>query len=190
VHRHYDGVKQKLKRLDEILTTLPLPPAAERATDPLDPNAPTAVLSVASFSGFGLHQILSIYKSFPGYFKQLIFVSAAVVDSGTFKGAEEIDRLEANTAETLEKYVDWAESHGFRADYRMALGTETVATVEAICQEVAKQFPKAIFFMGRLIFREEKWYHRLLHNETPHAIQRRLQFQGIQAIVLPIRVLD
>ena len=43
---------------------------------------------------------------------------------------------------------------------------------------------------SRLIFREEKWYHRILHNETPHAIQRRLQFQGIQAMVLPIRVLE
>jgi hypothetical protein len=54
---------------------------------------------------------------------------------------------------------------------------------------LAEEFPRALFVMGRLIFREEKWYHRLLHNETPHAIQRRLQFQGIQAIVMPIRVL-
>ena len=37
---------------------------------------------------------------------------------------------------------------------------------------------------------EEKWYYRLLHNETPNAIQRRLQFDGLQAIVLPIRVLE
>jgi len=64
-----------------------------------------------------------------------------------------------------------------------------VATVEELCDRLAEEFPRAIFFMGRLIFREEKWYHRLLHNETPHAIQRRLQFQGIQAMVLPIRVL-
>ena len=84
----------------------------------------------------------------------------------------------------------WAQGHGFKADYRMAIGTEAVATVEEICHEISEQFPHAIFFLGRLIFREEKWYHRLLHNETPHAIQRRLQFQGIQAMVLPIRVLD
>jgi hypothetical protein len=85
--------------------------------------------------------------------------------------------------------VHWAQAHGFRADYRMALATEAVATVEAICLDVAKEFPRAIFFTGRLIFKEENWYHRLLHNETPHAIQRRLQFEGIQAMVLPIRVL-
>jgi hypothetical protein len=38
----------------------------------------------------------------------------------------------------------------------MALGTEAVATVEAICLDVAKEFPRAIFFTGRLIFKEEK----------------------------------
>jgi hypothetical protein len=53
-----------------------------------------------------------------------------------------------------------------------------------------EEYPRAIFFMGKLIFREEKWFHRVLHNETPNAIQRRLQFDGLQAIVLPIRVLE
>ncbi|MFZ2493204.1 MAG: APC family permease [Thermoanaerobaculia bacterium] len=190
VHSHYEGVKLGLKRLDEILTSVPLPRHAE-SVEPseLDPNLPTAVISVASFSGFGLHQILSIHRSFPGFFKQFLFLSAAVVDSGTFKGADELTRLEQATEEQLRNYVAWTQAHGFRADYRLAVGTETVETVEELCRETADLFPRAIFFMGRLIFCEEKWYHRLLHNETPHAIQRRLQFEGMQAIVLPIRVL-
>ncbi|HXA20404.1 MAG TPA: APC family permease [Thermoanaerobaculia bacterium] len=191
IRRHYDEVRAGLRRLDEILTTVPLPEQKPGVATPseLETNVPTAVLSISSFSGFGLHQILSIHKAFPNYFKQFVFVSAAVVDSGNFKGAEELDRLQTNTEENLLKYVRWAQAHGFRADYRMAIGTEAVATVEAISLEVAKEFPRAIFFTGRLIFKEEKWYHRLLHNETPHAIQRRLQFAGIQAMVLPIRVL-
>jgi amino acid transporter len=192
IHRHYQSVRASLKRLDDVLTTLPATSKRIETVVPsrLDPNTPTAVISVASFSGFGIHQILSIHKAFPNYFKQFLFVSAAIVDSGTFKGAEEIDRLERNTEENLRKYIAWAQQQGLRADYRMALGTETVSTVEEICVQVAQEFPRAIFFMGRLIFREEKWYHRLLHNETPQAIQRRLQFQGIQAMILPIRVLE
>jgi amino acid transporter len=191
IHRHYDEVKGSMRRLDEILLSVPLAdrPATVVPSE-LDRNLPTAVLSVSSFSGFGIHQILSIHKAFPHYFKQFIFVSAAVVDSGNFKGVEEIERLEESTEAMLKKYVAWAEGHGFRADCRMAVGTEAVRTVEEICDGIAREFPRAIFFMGRLIFREEKWYHRLLHNETPHAIQRRLQFQGIQAMVLPIRVLE
>jgi hypothetical protein len=190
VHRHYEQVRQGLRRLDDILTTVPLPKHVEWAEpSDFDPNAPTAVISVASFSGFGLHQILSIHKSFPGFFKQVIFASAAVVDSGTFIGAEELEALEQTTERHLRRSVAWARANSLKADYRMAIGTEAVATMEDLCVTLSEQFPRAIFFMGRLIFREEKWYHRLLHNETPHAIQRRLQFQGIQAMVLPIRVL-
>ncbi len=191
IRRHYDTVKKSLERLDEILMSVPMPQQPDDVRpSQLDLNAATAVISVSSFSGFGLHQILSIHKAFPNYFKQFVFVSAAVVDSGNFKGAEELDHLEETTEAALGKYVAWAQANGFRADYRMGIGTEAVETVEELCRELAEQFPRAIFFMGRLIFREEKWYHRLLHNETPHAIQRRLQFQGIQAMVLPIRVLE
>jgi hypothetical protein len=188
VRAHYDDVQQGLKRLDDVLTTVPLP-QVETASSVLDPRKPIAVISVASFSGFGIHQVLSIHKAFPGYFEQFLFVSAAVVDSGNFKGAEELGRLEQTTEADLQRYVAWTTAHGLRAGSRMAVGTEAVAALEELCVALAEEFPRALFVMGRLIFREEKWYHRLLHNETPHAIQRRLQFQGIQAIVMPIRVL-
>jgi amino acid transporter len=191
IHRHYDEIKGKMRRLDETLTTLPLPQQSDEVVpSPLNRNLPTAVISVSNFSGFGLHQLLSIERAFPRYFTQFIFISAAVVDSGTFKGAEEIESLEQKTEDDLKKYVAWAQAHGLKADYRTALGTEAVGTVEDLSRQLSAEFPRATFFMGRLIFREEKWYHRLLHNETPHAIQRRLQFEGIQAMVLPIRVLD
>ena len=70
----------------------------------------------------------------------------------------------------------------------MAIATEAVSTVEKICGQVAKEFPNSVVFTGKLIFREEKWYQRLLHNETAYALQRRLQFNGIASMVLPIRV--
>lgn len=191
IHRHYETVKQSLHRMDEILMSVPAPKQIDDVQpSDLDSKLPTAIISIKGFSGFGIHQILSIHKAFPGYFKQFLFISAAIVDSGNFKGAEELGHLEKTTEESLKKYVAWAQGHGFKADYRMAVGTEAVETVEEICRQLADEFPRAIFFMGRLIFREEKWFHRLLHNETPNAIQRRLQFQGIQAMVLPIRVLE
>ena len=30
--------------------------------------------------------------------------------------------------------------------------------------------------------------NRLLHNQTPFAVQRRLQFEGLQTVILPIQV--
>ncbi len=188
VRRHYNRVNADLKRLDEILTA-PLPPGHVADEKPMVKSAQTAVLTVSQFSGFGLHQLLSIQKLFPNYFKNFIFISVGVVDSGNFKGGEEIKKLENDTRAQLERYVAWCREHGLKADYRMDLGTEAVQAVEDLCREVGKEFPRAIFFTGKLIFQREKWYHRLLHNETAFAIQRRLQFDGLQTIVLPIRAL-
>ncbi|HYM60195.1 MAG TPA: APC family permease [Thermoanaerobaculia bacterium] len=189
VRSHYDDLKLGLKRLDETLLALPIQPESPEALEPMDPNAPTAVIGVAGFSGYGIHHILSIHKQFPGYFKNMIFITAAVVDSGNFKGTDEMGRLESETKASLEQYVTWARQHGFKADYRIGIGTEAVAMVEDMVKEIVNEFPRAMLFMGKLIFREEKWFHRLLHNETPFAIQRRLQFEGINSTILPIRVL-
>lgn len=48
---------------------------------------------------------------------------------------------------------------------------------------------RALFFAGKLIFRHASWWQRLLHNETAHAVQRRLEFDGLTMVVLPIRML-
>ena len=42
---------------------------------------------------------------------------------------------------------------------------------------------------GKLVFQQERWFQRLLHNETAYQLQRRLQFLGLNAMVLPVRVL-
>jgi hypothetical protein len=44
--------------------------------------------------------------------------------------------------------------------------------------QVGGEFPRSTVFTGQLTFRLEKFYHRLLHNETAFAIQRRLQWDG------------
>jgi amino acid transporter len=192
VHRHYERARASLARLDAILGSARAP-AAQTALEPappLDPKAPTAVICVTSFSGFGLHQVLSVHRSFPNFFKNFIFVSASVIDSGVFKGADEIELLKAETEENLRRYVAWARVHGLHAEYRTGLGTEAIEAVEEICRDVAREFPRSVVFLGKLVFREEHWYHKLLHNETAFTLQRRLQFEGIQAIMLAIRVLD
>jgi len=189
VRRHYRNVSAGFHDLDTILEATPLPASPIPPSGPLDKNAPTAILTVQRFSGFGLHQILSIQRLMPGYIKNYIFISVGVVDSGNFKGTEEMARLEEETRANLEKYVQWSRSQGLTADYRMAIATESVETLEALCKEISKEFPRSIIFTGKLIFREEHWYQRLLHNETATALQSRLQFAGLQTIVLPIRVL-
>jgi hypothetical protein len=72
----------------------------------------------------------------------------------------------------------------------MSVGTEAIAEAERICRELAGEFPRAVIFAGKLVFEREKWYQRLLHNETAYELQRRLQFAGLNTMVLPVRVLE
>ena len=101
---------------------------------------------------------------------------------------DEVDALRANTIHDLEKYVEYAERLGFKADYRFAIGTEAVESVVELCEQLQREFPRSIFYLGQLVFENDRFYYRVLHNETAFAIQRRLQFAGLQAVVLPIRV--
>ena len=187
IRRHYARVEEDLKRLDDVLVPVDVAPAADDGIAALDRKLPTAILTVDRFSGYGLHQVLSIHALFPRYYKNIVFVSVAVVDSGNFKGNEEVGHLEANTRANLEKYVAWARANGWSAGCRMAIATEAVEEVVAICAELRREFPRSVVFSGKLVFKREEWYHRLLHNETAMAIQRRLQFEGVQTIVLPVR---
>jgi len=188
VKRHYDHVKGNLRRLDDIAAALPAHPGADGEL--LDPELPTAVLLVGGYSGLGLHQILAIHRLFPGTYANLMFLSVGVIDAATMKGVAEVDEVRRRTGEGLRRYVDLARRLGFRADYRMSVGTEAVAEAERLCMEVSREFQRSIFFAGKLVFQKERWFQRLLHNETAYQLQRRLQLAGLNAMVLPVRVLE
>jgi amino acid transporter len=188
IKRHYSGVFARLKGLDQILTALPT--SSPPKVLPLQKKKPTAVLLVGSFSGLGIHSLLTVIKLFPRYFANVVFMSVGVVDSATFQGVEEVDRVRDETEEALKKYVDLARGMGIPADQKMSMGTEAVSECERLAAEVAKEYERSIFFAGKLIFEREKWWDRLLHNETAYQIQRRLQFKGLPMVVLPVRVLE
>lgn len=188
IRRHYRQVSAGFSRLDAVLAAEDLTLDPDQSQPPaLDKTAPTAVLTVSKFSGFGIHHLLAVQKLMPDYFHNFIFIAAGVVDSGSFKGKEELGRLEQETRAELEKYVRWCHKQGFAADYRMAIDTEAVQTLEEICLDLSKEFRRLIVFTGKLIFKEDRWFQNILHNETAVSLQRRLQFQGIQTIILPIR---
>ena len=90
--------------------------------------------------------------------------------------------------EDLEKYVRITRSHGFPADYRMNVGTDVVDTVTELVESVVKEFPRSTVFTGKLVFRHENPFQKILHNETAFSIQRRLQWDGVATVILPIRV--
>ncbi|MFL5392433.1 MAG: APC family permease [Myxococcales bacterium] len=188
IKRHYRGTFARLKRLDAIIDALPSSGPIRELH--LEKKKPTAVLLVSGFSGLGIHSLLTIIKLFPRYFHNVVFMSVAVVDSATFQGVEEVDRVREETELALQKYVDLARRMGIPADFKSSIGTEAVAECERLATEVAREYERSIFFSGKLIFERERWWDRLLHNETAYSIQRRLQFAGLAMVVLPVRVLE
>jgi amino acid transporter len=187
IRRHYRLVVTRLRSLDAVLGALPSHGPVSVA--PLDAKAHTAVLLVGGFSGLGVHSLLTIQRLFPKHFRNFVFLSVGVIDSATMSGVEEVEHVRARTENALRRYVDLARRLGLAAALRASVGTEAVAEAERLCGEVAREFPRAIFFAGKLVFEQERWYQRVLHNETAYQLQRRLQLAGLNAMVLPIRVL-
>jgi amino acid transporter len=187
IRRHYRNVQANLRRLDDILGALPPHPGGPRPV--VDPKAPTAVLLVGGYGGLGVHALLTVQRTFPGFFRNFVFVSVGVIDSAAMKGIEEVDRVRVRTQAALEQYVELAHRLKLAADYRMEVGTEAVAEAEKLCLAVAQEFPRAVFFAGKLVFQRERFFQRVLHNETAYQLQRRLQLGGLNAMVLPVRVL-
>jgi amino acid transporter len=187
IRREYTRVAHRLQRLDQTLGQLATPQASSNLADP-DRQAPTAVILVGRYGGLGIHTMLNALRFAPNFYKNVVFVSIGVVDSGNFKGSAAIDDLKKSTEESLGRYVDVARQLGMLATSYMAMGIDVVDELERVCLAVVKQFPRATFFAGQLVFQQETWYQRLLHNQTAFALQRRLHFAGVTMVILPTRV--
>ena len=110
------------------------------------------------------------------------------VDSGAFKGKGQLDALSSSTEKNLQRYVALARRLGINAEYRYRIATDVVEEAEHLCLEIGREYPRTVFFLGKLIFAQERFSYKFLHNDTAYAIQRRLQFSGLQTVVLPIRM--
>ncbi|MCK6490090.1 MAG: APC family permease [Planctomycetes bacterium] len=187
IHSHYQSVSAGLRKLFMTLESIPRP--SKQAPGAVEPNQAVAVVMVSHFGGVGIHTVLNVFKAFPNHFKGVVFVSVGVMDSGAFKGEDSLDALRAQTQENLQRYVELAHGLGLPATSRMAFGTDPVDEAARLCLAVARDFPRATFFAGKVVFGRPRWYHWLLHNDAALAVQRRLQLAGRVVVVMPARIL-
>jgi amino acid transporter len=184
---HYRVINGKAAKLYADLGRLPLAPPGTPSL-PLKADQPTAVILVAAYGGLGIHTLLNVMRIFPGHYHQVVFLSVGVVDSGNFKGEDSLDALRARTRDALDRYVRLATALKIPATARMGDGIDAVDTAESLCLEIANEYPRAVFFAGKLVFRNESWYQRLLHNNTAIALQKRLHWAGKAMVVMPARI--
>jgi len=69
------------------------------------------------------------------------------------------------------------------------VGTDVIEIINHLAGKVAADFPNCSFFAGKLVFEEENFLTRLLHNQTAFLAQKRLVFSGHPMIVLPVRAM-
>ncbi|MFO0868827.1 MAG: APC family permease [Pirellulales bacterium] len=186
-HAYYERVNRRVRALNEALTRLPTRAEDLNTNDP-DPEQPTAVILVGGYSGLGIHTMMNALRFTTNYYKNLVFVSVGVVDSGNFKGEEAMDELRLHTEQSLAQYVDLANRFGFPSTSFMAVGTDPVEELEHLCVQVVKRFPKSTIFAGQLIFSRESIFQHLFHNQTAFSLQRRLHWDGVPMVILPTRV--
>ena len=167
-----DRAARVVRRLDEIPVEIP---RFERGdiTSTLElaaATAPTAIICVTSYSGFGLHLIGTVCRLFPGYFSNFIFVSTA-------------------PERELGRYVTWARAHELRADRRAARGSEMISALHETCRQLLCEYPGGVVIFGKAIFREREFPWSPYSNMVS-TLERRLLFDEIKTLVLPITVPD
>jgi hypothetical protein len=111
-----------------------------------------------------------------------------IIDAGNFKGAEEVERLENYARDEVDRYVTYMRQYGYFAEGFWAVGTDVAEEVMKLAPKILQRFPQAVFFGGQLVFPEETFFTRLLHNNIVFAVQRKFYHNGIPFVILPIRV--
>lgn len=198
IRRHYGRTRKLLGRLSGLVEVADMEMVnieeqvrsgkrkkQEVVFDPLDR---TAVMFVNGFTGTGLHTLFAITRLFKGLYKNFVFVQIGLVDSGVFKGTEELEKLRAYIDTDCHRYVEYMRAHGHHAESVTAIAVDVIDETVRIAPDILKRYPNAIFFAGQLVFPEDTFFTRWLHNYSAFAIQRRFYHRGIPIVILPIRV--
>ncbi|WP_317204327.1 APC family permease [Janthinobacterium sp.] len=186
IRKHYGQTKAAIHSVDEVFAGQPFGACTEQIEP--NPDEQTAVFIVGTSRGGGLHALLWVQRMFPGHFKNFIFVNARTVDSHAYGGEGALEQMRAEAAHTLEYFVDFCHSHNMASASYIGFGTDAVDEVTRLCEEISGEFPNAIFFTSKLIFATDNWFTRLLHNQAALAVQRRLHLEGLQMVILPMKV--
>ncbi|MFJ3045529.1 APC family permease [Herbaspirillum chlorophenolicum] len=186
IRNHYRDTKLAIRTVDQIFANQPF--GSHQGEILPDPSQQTAVFIVGTSRGGGLHALLWVQRMFPNHFKNFIFVNARTVDSHAYGGEGMVEQMRAEANATLQFFVDFCRSHGMASASYLGFGTDAVQEVTRLCYAISKEYPNAIFFTSKLIFEQDNWFIRLLHNQAALAVQRRLHFDGLQMVILPMKV--
>lgn len=183
IRRHYANVAGRLARIDlgALEQALPASPSPVLA---IDPRAPTAIVLVGGYNAMGLQALRAVASR--GGFRQFVVLEVGVIDSGNFKGAAEVDRLEESVQEDVARYLELLRSRGYGAEGIVEVGTDVVEAVGRVVPRLRSTYPEATFVAGRLDLGRRRWT-RGLHSHTGEAVGRALAREHIPFLLLDIQ---
>jgi len=155
-------------------------------SDKIDASDSTAVILVNGYSAIGLYSLFYLLNTFHNTYKNFVFISVGVVDSGSFNSHEQLEILKLKIESDLQKYTKLITELGCHAEYRFSVGTDVSEEVVKLVPEVLEKYPNSTFVGGQLIIRGMYRLSRVLHNFTIFSIQRRLYKHGLTTIIIPI----
>jgi len=184
IRRHYGRVRSLAQDFERTYPwRMQDVPAGEPA---LEPAQHTAVFFVSSSRGIGIHMVDRVRAMFPDHFRNIVFVSIGTVDSQAFGSDQALRTLQYQTRAALDGLVNYGHVLGFGSRWYDAYGSDRLVEMERLALEVRGEYPHSVFFASRLVFEHEHWWNRWLHHHTPLAMQRILNEQGMELVILPV----
>lgn len=187
IYKHYNKINNILNQLEENID-LDTVYFDDNIKINKIANGYIAVQLVGSYNGFGIHTFLNIIRSFKGIYSKIIFISVVVVDQKILRINDTVDDLVEKRKKEMKKYMKLASKFGLDAEYRIVTGTSIIDSAFQECKDIHISERNMTVFTGKLIFKRDVIFQKFLHNDTSEYIQKKLNFEGITNVIIPIKI--
>lgn len=187
VREHYRNVARRLAAQNQQIV-LPEQVCVIAEPPKINHEAPTAVFMVSQHLGLGMQLVMAVLRLFPDRFKNFVFLRVGEVDADNFGGPEKLVDLKRDVEGDLGIYTNYMHNLGFAVDTRHAYGPDKLSELMELSEEIFREYKNPIFFSAKLVFEDENFFTRMLHNNTAYALQQQLHLKGMSLMILPIKV--
>ena len=191
VRKHYRDVGVKLNEADKVFANQFLYSNLKHANlIPIQNRSDkTAVFFVTKHLGAGIHTLLWVQRLFPDVFKNFVFLTVGEVDAEAFAKDEMFNKsYRKDLNHIIEQYRFFCSEHNLPSDGLFSYGVDDNAELVKLAESVQKDYSDCIFFASKLVFVDENWWSRMLHNNTSTVLQRQLHLRGMQMVILPMKI--
>lgn len=190
IREHYRKVGAHLKEADKLFATQFSDSVDSNKLIPVTDNEQkTAVFFVTKHYGAGLHTLLWVQRIFPDVFKNFVFVTSGEIDAEAFHNEDVFKKsYRKDLNKIVEGYRNFCTKHEMPSAGYFSYGVNGVDELIKLAEQIQTDYPNCVFFGSKLVFVDESWWGRALHNNTVNIMQRELHLRGMQMVILPMKI--